>query len=108
MEQITNLYELKAHLKKDYPDFKDMEACLKFIETNCELVDDNELLEDYFGYILPLQLSTESQSNEYSRKMSAKANAVIDKWKSNGDETDFKNIQVKVKEEKRKCQMLNV
>lgn len=84
-----------------------MEACLKFIEDNCELVN-GKSLDDYFEYILPYQLSTESQSNEYSRKMSAKANAVIDKWKSSGDETDFKNIQVKAKEEKRECQMLNV
>ena len=76
MEQITNLYELKARLKKDYPNFKDMEACLKFIEDNCELVN-GESLDDYFEYILPYQLSTESQSNEYSRKMEISINKLF-------------------------------
>lgn len=93
MEQITNLYELKEKLKN-----VDFEQCLKIIK-NYELVGSSESLDDYIEYILPLQLLTESQSNEYGRKMSAKASAIIDKWKSSGNESDFKNIQIKVKEE---------
>lgn len=98
--EVTNLYELKCYLAEKYPNATDFEACLKFIEGNCELVDSNESLDDYFEYILPYQLLTESQSNEYTRKMSVKAKDIIDKWKSNGNEDEFKNIQVKQKEVK--------
>lgn len=98
--EIKTLYDLKRYLKAHYPNVEDIVECLKFIEGNCELVDSSESLDDYFEYILPYQLSTESQSNEYTRKMSVKAKDIIDKWKSNGNEDEFKNIQVKQKEVK--------
>lgn len=100
--EITNLYELKCYLAEKYPNVEDMDACLKFIKDNCELVDSSESLDDYFEYILPYHLVLEWRSVEKTLKnVSKRQNAINDEAKTiqaqktiNDDEA--KTIQVRL------------
>ena len=91
MEQITNLYKLKCYLKEQYDKNQSYDECVKILNSY-QIVGVGDI-QEYFDYLMPIQLMLEEQSNQNMLGIPSQAQKAI-------NDQEAKKIQLQTKESK--------
>lgn len=88
---ITNLYELKCYLKEQYDKNQSYDECVKILNSY-QIVGIGDI-QEYFDYLMPIQLMLEEQTNKDVLNLASQAQKAI-------NDKEAEKIQLQAKESK--------